>query len=220
MSENNGVQPDAFSEAIANAYTLIKWAFEDSMDENGKGQMIVSTSFGPYETVILHLCVRVDPRIPVLWVDHGYNRPVTRNHAMMVRQRLNIDLRIYRPPASAIARYATSDLPNMNDEEGLNRFSEELKLKPFRSAMAQLAPTIWITGLRRSQNPGRAGIEFISHDTENGVIKLNPIADWPDEYMSQYLRRFCLPNELDYFDPAKGDAKRECGLHNRQIQQE
>jgi len=31
--------------------------------------------------------------------------------------------------------------------------------------------------------------------------------------MESYLAEHKLPNEWDYFDPAKADEKRECGLH-------
>ena len=31
--------------------------------------------------------------------------------------------------------------------------------------------------------------------------------------MEAYLAQHNLPNEWDYFDPAKADEKRECGLH-------
>ncbi len=31
--------------------------------------------------------------------------------------------------------------------------------------------------------------------------------------MDAYLTKYNLPNEWDYFDPAKADDKRECGLH-------
>ena len=31
--------------------------------------------------------------------------------------------------------------------------------------------------------------------------------------MESYLTEHQLPNEWDYFDPAKADEKRECGLH-------
>jgi phosphoadenosine phosphosulfate reductase len=31
--------------------------------------------------------------------------------------------------------------------------------------------------------------------------------------MDAYLAKHGLPNEWDYFDPAKADEKRECGLH-------
>jgi len=34
-----------------------------------------------------------------------------------------------------------------------------------------------------------------------------------DAGMESYLAEHHLPNEWDYFDPAKADEKRECGLH-------
>ena len=34
-----------------------------------------------------------------------------------------------------------------------------------------------------------------------------------DADMETYLKQHNLPNEWDYFDPAKADEKRECGLH-------
>ena len=36
---------------------------------------------------------------------------------------------------------------------------------------------------------------------------------WTDAQMDAYLAEHGLPNEWDYFDPAKADEKRECGLH-------
>ena len=49
---------------------IVRWTIAQS-----EGRAIVSTNFRPYEAVLLHLCVQVQPDIPVLWVDHGYNRP-------------------------------------------------------------------------------------------------------------------------------------------------
>ena len=60
---------------------IVGWAVVQA-----KGRAIVSTNFRPYEAVILHLCVQVQPDIPVLWVDHGYNRPATYKHAEAVEK--------------------------------------------------------------------------------------------------------------------------------------
>src|ERR1700712_4161382 len=48
---------------------IVRWAIAQS-----KGHALVSTNFRPYEAAILHLAVQAQPDIPVLWVDHGYNR--------------------------------------------------------------------------------------------------------------------------------------------------
>ena len=175
---------------------------------------MVSTNFRPYEAVLLHLCVQVQPDIPVLWVDHGYNRPATYLHAEELRRRLNLNLKAYLPRISAAHRDAVyGPVPTTDDEEALKQFSSVMKLEPFQRGMAELAPTVWITALRKAQNPHRAELDIVSTDSNFGTLKVSPIFFWSDAQMEQYLHTHNLPNEWDYFDPAKADEKRECGLH-------
>lgn len=175
---------------------------------------IVSTNFRPYEAVILHLAVQARPDIPVLWVDHGYNRPATYRHAEQLRQRLGLNLKAYLPRISAAHRDALQGpLPSLEDEEGLKRFSAQMKLEPFQRGMRELAPDIWLTALRRVQNSARAGLDVLSYDENFNTLKVSPLFHWEDERLEAYLAEHSLPNEWDYFDPAKADEKRECGLH-------
>ena len=88
-----------------------------------------------------------------------------------------------------------------------------MKLEPFQRGMKELAPTVWITALRKVQNPNRAGLDIVSHDANFGALKVSPVFYWSDADMEAYLAEHNLPNEWDYFDPAKADEKRECGLH-------
>jgi phosphoadenosine phosphosulfate reductase len=61
-------------------------------------------------------------------------------------------------------------------------------------------------------NPGR-GFPIISPDGNFGSLKVSPFFHWTDAQLDAYLAEHGLPNEWDYFDPAKADEKRECGLH-------
>jgi phosphoadenosine phosphosulfate reductase len=88
-----------------------------------------------------------------------------------------------------------------------------MKLEPFQRGMRELAPRVWITALRKIQNPSRAGLDIVTEDSVFGTIKVSPVFHWNDAEMEDYLRAHNLPNEWDYFDPAKADEKRECGLH-------
>jgi phosphoadenosine phosphosulfate reductase len=178
------------------------------------GRAIVSTNFRPYEAVLLHLATSVQPDIPVLWVDHGYNRPATYRHAEQLRKLLGLDIRAYLPRLTAAHRDAVDGpIPDTDDEEGLKKFSAIMKLEPFQRGMRELAPAIWITALRKVQNPNRAGFDIVSADTNFGSLKISPAFHLSDADMDAYLAEHGLPNEWDYFDPAKADEKRECGLH-------
>lgn len=188
---------------------IVRWA----IDQAG-GRAIVSTNFRPYEAAILHLAVQVQPDIPVLWVDHGYNRPATYQHAEALRARLGLNLKPYLPRLTAAHRDAIyGPIPTTEDEEGLKKFSAQMKLEPFQRGMKELAPTVWITALRKVQNPNRAGLDIVSQDENFGALKVSPLFHLTDDELETYLARHQLPNEWDYFDPAKADEKRECGLH-------
>ena len=188
---------------------IVKWAIAQA-----KGRAIVSTNFRPYEAVILHLCVQVQPDIPVLWVDHGYNRPATYKHAEQLKKLLKLNLRPFLPKISAAHRDAIyGEIPSTEDEVALKEFSALMKLEPFQRGMKELAPTVWITALRKVQNPNRAELDIVSEDKNFGALKVSPVFYWSDADMENYLKQHNLPNEWDYFDPAKADDKRECGLH-------
>ncbi len=188
---------------------ITRWAISQS-----EGRAIVSTNFRPYEAVVLHLCVQVQPDIPVLWVDHGYNRPATYKYAEELRRRFGLNLKSFVPGVTAAHRDTIyGPVPDPEDEAGLRQFSALMKLEPFERGMRELAPRVWITALRKTQNPNRAGLDIVSQDENFGTLKVNPVFHLSDEAMEAYLAAFSLPNEWDYFDPAKADEKRECGLH-------
>ncbi len=188
---------------------IVKWAIA-----RAKGRAIVSTNFRPFEAVVLHLCAQVQPDIPVLWVDHGYNRPATYKHAEELKKMLKLNLMPFLPKITPAHRDAIyGEIPTTNDETGLKQFSALMKLEPFQRGMKELAPTVWITALRKVQNPNRAELDIVSDDKNFGALKISPVFYWSDDDMEKYLKQHKLPNEWDYFDPAKADDKRECGLH-------
>ncbi len=189
---------------------IVRWAVA-----HAGGRAVLSTNFRPYEAVLLHLCTQVQPDIPVLWVDHGYNRPATYRHAEQLRQLFRLNLRVYAPRMT-VARYETlhGPVPTPDDEPALKEFSRLMKLEPFQRGMRELAPTVWITALRKVQNPNRANLDILTHDTNFGALKVSPVFFYADAAMEAYLEQYNLPNEWDYFDPAKADEKRECGLHS------
>ena len=80
---------------------IVRWAISQA-----NGRAIVSTNFRPYEAVMLHLATRVQPDIPVLWVDHGYSRPATYRHAEQLRTLLGLNLKTYVPKMTAAQRDA------------------------------------------------------------------------------------------------------------------
>jgi phosphoadenosine phosphosulfate reductase len=190
---------------------IVRWAIVQA-----NGRAIVSTNFRPYEAVILHLCTQVQPDVPVLWVDHGYNRPATYKHAGQLKKLLKLNLKTFVPKMTAAhydAVFGGPPEPTPENEERIKAFSTVMKLEPFQRGMKELAPTVWLTALRKVQNPNRDGLDIVSEDKNFGALKVSPVFYLSDADMESYLKQHHLPNEWDYFDPAKADDKRECGLH-------
>ena len=149
---------------------ITRWAIAQA-----GGRAIVSTNFRPYEAAILHVAVQAQADIPVLWVDHGYNRPATYKHAEELRARLKLNLKPFLPRMTAAHRDAIhGPIPTTEQEEALKQFSAVMKLEPFQRGMKELAPTVWITALRKVQNPNRAGLDIVSHDANFGSLKVSP----------------------------------------------
>src|SRR5512138_3169308 len=107
---------------------IVRWAIRES-----HGKAIVSTNFRPYEAVLLHLCTQVQPDIPVLWVDHGFNRPATYRHAEQLKRLLKLNLKSSLPHLTAAHWEAVhGPIPGPENEAALKEFSATMKLEPFQ----------------------------------------------------------------------------------------
>ncbi|WP_110668581.1 phosphoadenosine phosphosulfate reductase family protein [Salinicola halophilus] len=173
---------------------------------------ICTTNFRPFEAVILHLVTRVRPDISVVWMDSGYNTPATYRFADELHKRLDLNLTIYHPVRSRAHREAVEGATPTIDDPRHAAFTEEVKLEPFRRALAEQNPGVWFTALRAEDTAERARMQPLGLNAD-GLLKVAPVLHWSAKQMYQYLQTHDLPNNFDYFDPTKVEEKRECGLH-------
>jgi len=173
---------------------------------------IVTTNFGPFSAVLLHMVTRARPDIPVLMVDTGYATEATYRYAEQLRRQLGLNLHTFVPRRTRAMREALEGPAPTPDDPRHAAFTEEVKLEPFRRALAELRPELWFTALRRDQTEFRAGLAPVTRSRE-GILKVSPVFYWSSRQMNDYLKAHGLPNEFDYHDPTKAEDKRECGLH-------
>lgn len=189
-----------------NPQQLIAWAL-------GLGKpAICTTNFRPYEAVMLHMLTQVKPDIPVIWMDSGYNTEATYRFADEVTKRFNLNLKIYLPRRSRAHREALEGAVPALDDPRHAAFTEEVKLEPFARALQETAPQVWFTALRASDTAERGQMQPVSINPD-GLIKVAPLLYWSSRDMYEYLTAHQLPDNVDYYDPTKGEEKRECGLH-------
>ena len=193
----------------ASPEEIIRWAIGVGGDRT-----IVSTHFGPYEAAILHLCASAWPEIPVVWVDTGYNTEYTYDFAKLLTARLGLNLKVYTPTMSPMQREELKGSVDPFDEESVQALAEEVKLEPFRRALSDLCPAVWLTAIRREQTPFRQTLDVVSQ-VPGGPLKVAPFFHLTESDMARLLREHDLPDERRYYDPTKVLRNRECGLHPR-----
>lgn len=172
---------------------------------------IASTSFGTYSAAMLHLCVGVLPQIPIVWCDTGFNTPATYKHALELQKQLNLNLKIYAPKLTTGFLEASLGYPELT-HPNFQQWSAHIKLEPFRRALTELQPDVWLTNIRKSQTSHREALDILSWSQE-GILKVSPFFYCSDSQMMNYLQDRDLPWEADYFDPIKAMTHRECGIH-------
>lgn len=201
--------------------------------EHLPGTYVLSSSFGAQAAVMLHLVNQVIPRIPVVVVDTGYLFPETYRFIDELTEKLQLNLKIYRPDASAA--WQESRYGKLWDRglEGIEQYNRMNKKEPMERALKELDASTWFSGLRRSQAKTRAQIQPV--ELKRGRFKVHPIFDWTDRDVGRYLKENGLPyhplwekgylsigdwhttrslseveslEELRFFG-----LKRECGLH-------
>ena len=100
MSVALQINEDGQPRSLQTPQETIEWV----LAQNRKA--IVTTSFGPFSAVMLHLATRVKADIPVIWVDTGYNTLETYTYAEKLIQDMNLNIQIFIPEMTAARRNA------------------------------------------------------------------------------------------------------------------
>jgi len=226
-------EPTALTEISANlekisAEERVRWALERFRPE-----IMLSTSFGVQAAVLLHMVTRQWAEIPVVMVDTRYLFPETYRFADALTERLKLNLKVYRAEVSAAWLEARHGKLWEHGVDGIERYNQINKVEPMDRAIRELGARGWITGLRRQQAKSRNGVGVLQK--QKGVVKIQPIVDWTDRMVYDYLKKYDLPyhplweqgyvsiGDVHTTRPMTANMteeetrffglKRECGLH-------
>lgn len=152
-----------------------------------------STSLGLEDQAVLHAIASSGVPFEVFTLDTGRHFPETLDTIEASERRYGLKIRLVAPDAASLERLAASDGINgfRASVEARKRCCDVRKVEPLRRALA--GTDGWITGLRRGQAQGRTEVPFAVLDTDFGLVKLNPIADWSLETLEAYVRTNDIP---------------------------
>ena len=160
---------------------------ETVLQENMLGDVAAVSSFGAEAVVLLHLISRIDPALPVLFLETGKHFPETLAYRDEVTALLGLtDVRSLTPDADAIKSKDETGLRWSYDPDGC---CEIRKVIPLKSALAGFDAQI--SGRKAFQSSTRAALPRF--EIEEGRLKFNPLADWDKARIEAYFAEHNLP---------------------------
>jgi phosphoadenosine phosphosulfate reductase len=152
------------------------------------GEVAIVSSFGAESAVLLHLVAKIDPTVPVIFLDTLKMFPETLAYRDALVARLGLtDVRNIQPDPVALARKDETGLRWSYDPDGC---CEIRKVIPLAKAMEGFDASI--TGRKGFQSSTRAGLPRFEID-ENGRMKVNPLTSWTKADLDAYFETHDLP---------------------------
>lgn len=204
----------------------------------GEDKISLASSLGAEDQVLTDMLLKISPRAVIFTLDTGRLPQETLGCLSQTEKKYGFKYRIYYPDKVAVEKMVADKGQDLFYENVENRklCCHVRKVEPLKRALEGLSS--WICGLRREQSVTRADLQVVEWDTANGLYKINPLIDWAESQIWDYIRVNQVPyNKLhDQGYPSIGCApctravgpgegtragrwwwesadKKECGLH-------
>ncbi len=180
-------------------------------------RLTMACSFQKEESVLVHMLMQIQPDARVFTIDTGVLFPETLETWKQFEDRFGLKVEVL-------------DARSPDAPWTLQRCCSEAKVDALERALSDV--DAWITGVRREQANTRAGAAKLERDERRGIWKLNPLADWSEKDIWNYIFKHDLPynplHDRGYSSigcapctqPGEGrqgrwagQDKTECGIH-------
>ena len=210
----------------SDAPTLLRHALEDA----AIGPVAMVSSFGADSVVLLHMISEIDRATPVIFIDTEMLFEATLSYQREVADALRLsDVRVIRPNRAALLERDVDGILHHFDP---NACCALRKTEPLERALEGFGG--WITGRKRIHGGARKSLPLFEKNGRR--IKINPLANWTTQALSDYITAHDLPRhplvaqgfpsigcqpcttqaETDENPRAgrwRGQDKTECGIH-------
>lgn len=198
-------------------------------------RIVVACSFGAEDVVLVDMVHRIDPSIPLFYLDTDFLFPET----YATRDRIIQQYALKPAQVIQVQSLLTPDQQAAQHGPALwstepDRCCQLRKVEPLTRVLKGY--DAWITGIRRDQSPTRANAGLIEWDSKFQLVKVNPLARWTWSDVWTYIKVYEVPynplHDQNYpsigcthctapvapgEDPRAGRwktfTKTECGLH-------
>ena len=191
-------------------------------------RLYVACSFQKEASVIMDMLLKIEPSARFFTLDTDLLFEETYETRRKLEERFDIEVEVYR--GMSLAEQEVKHGPELW-KTNPDACCGIRKVTPLKRALSTV--DAWVAGLRREQSSSRREAKKIDWDLRHGLWKANPLADWSERDVWDYIFRYDVPyNDLhDRGYPSIGcthctlpadagragrwaDAdKTECGLH-------
>ena len=198
-------------------------------------KMVLACSFGAEDVVLVDMVHRINPEVPLFYLDTDFLFPETYATRDRIIERYQLK------PAHVIQVKSLLTPQQQAESHGdalwashPDQCCQLRKVEPLTRVLKGY--DAWITGIRRDQAPSRANAGLIEWDEKFTLIKVNPLARWTWADVWSYIKvhevpynplhdhnypsigcTYCTAPVASGDDPRAGRwknfTKTECGLH-------
>lgn len=157
------------------------------------GKIALSSSLSIEDQMLTDLIAKIDSTTRIFTLDTGRLFPETYSLIERTRTKYPVTLEVFFPEASEVEK--------MVKDEGINLFYTGIeqrkrccnvrKMQPLKRAFQGLE--VWICGLRKEQSITRHDMQMIEWDAQNQLIKLNPLIDFTEKQVWDYIKANQVP---------------------------
>ena len=162
-----------------------------------RGKVALSSSLSIEDQVLTDLVVKEDASTRIFTLDTGRLFPETYTLIDKTNKKYDIKLEVFFPESKSVEQLVAKRGINLfyNSIEDRKHCCSVRKLEPLKRAFQGLE--VWICGLRSAQSITRLGTPVVEYDFANKLIKVNPLINWSEEEIWNYIKLHDVPyNEL------------------------
>jgi phosphoadenosine phosphosulfate reductase len=152
-----------------------------------------ANSYGAEDMVLTDLIAKNFPAIEIFSLDTG--RLPQETYELMAQTTLHYKrkIKIYFPETAAVEQYVKlNGINGFYDSQAQRKECCHVrKVEPLKRALT--GKKAWITGLRSEQAPTRKDLGTMEFDKDNGLHKFNPLIDWTEQDVWDYIKKFDVP---------------------------
>ncbi|XLZ72446.1 phosphoadenylyl-sulfate reductase [Massilia sp. SR12] len=155
---------------------------------------VFASSLAAEDMVLTDLILKAGLPIGIFSLETGRLHKETLGMVDRVRERYGYEIALYRPVTATVTDHIIKHGHNAfyDSVEMRKACCQIRKVEPLGRALA--GKKAWVTGQRRSQSSTRAELSVQEDDAAHAMQKFNPLADWSEEEVWEYIRG----NEVPY----------------------